>query len=179
MMVRPVRTGRRINPGVLIVKLVMPGSRGGCRGRSVRLLVSRTARPARGAEIVGDEDEGDLLLVPEADDEVEDERGVFAVEVAGGLVGEENQAPLARLRAMATRWRSPRAWPGNDEAVLEADELKEFDGSCARFGVSGLEHRDLDVFEAVKVGRRWNAWKMKPIVGAVIGQSAAGEEAPR
>jgi hypothetical protein len=40
-------------------------------------------------EIVGDEDAGELMLAVQLLDEGEDSFGGFAVEVAGGLVGEK------------------------------------------------------------------------------------------
>ena len=70
---------------------------------------------ARGrGPVMGDQQQRGALLCPEIEEQLDDLLAGLVVEIAGGLVGQDDlRAPDARARAMATRCCSPpESWPG-------------------------------------------------------------------
>ena len=61
----------------------------------------------RHAGIVSHDQDGRVQLLMQRADQVEDFGAAVRIEVAGGLVGQQDRGNAARDRAMATRWRSP------------------------------------------------------------------------
>ena len=56
---------------------------------------------------MSDEHHGATLLLLQANKEFQNRMSIFAVEITGRFIRQEQGGPFARLRAMATRWRSP------------------------------------------------------------------------
>src|SRR5262245_51871790 len=92
--VRPVRTGRRMRPRITMVEKDM--SAGCWRGRDGCLddpsvLHSDGAGGQRcDGQVMRHEDQGGAQLFMQAQEKLHDMGGIFAVEVAGGLIGKQD-----------------------------------------------------------------------------------------
>ena len=123
-------------------------------------FIARSRRhPEATSGIVSGDDEGLSELLVEGTKEVDQLRCVGRIELAGGLVRQEQGGLAASARATATRWRSPpqssagrwsRRWANPTRSSHPVAAVN----ACERLMPRYL--RGTATFSAaVKVGRRW------------------------
>jgi len=132
-----------------------------------------TVRGGGDAGVVGDHDEGGAMALLDLGENLEDFCRVDAVEVAGGLVGEEH----LRFVDESAGDGHALAFAGGElggvlaQAMLET-ELDE-EGAGALFAVAavaaGTEHRDLNVFKSIEGGEQVEGLEDEASVAGAVG----------
>ena len=114
--------------------------------------------PGREGEVVGGEQQGGAALAAQLEEQVDDLGAGPGVEVAGGLVGEDERGSLMRARAIATRC----CWPpdirdGRSSSRPDSPTIAKRSRARAGLSKSTLSGSTgaMTLSSAVSAGSRW------------------------